>query len=233
MLNKWRVRNRKIRMAANQELNSLELQSVEERLLSTGLDEILLQTNSGTICCILHAVSKSSSAVIWVGGAVGGLDGPADGLYPRLASVLANDGIASLRLDYRRPNDLAACVLDTLLGISYLEDLGIETIILVGHSFGGAVVITAGASSKAVAGVVALSSQNAGTEQVSALAPRPLLLLHGSADPVLPDKTSQEIFYRALEPKQIILYPGCGHHLSECRYALEKDLLDWIRKVLL
>jgi len=52
---------------------------------------------------------------------------------------------------------------------------------LVGHSFGGAVVIRVGVASPAVATVAALSSQSYGTEDVASLAPRPLFLATNSS----------------------------------------------------
>jgi alpha-beta hydrolase superfamily lysophospholipase len=51
-------------------------------------------------------------------------------------------------------------------GIAYLTERGKRRIVLVGHSFGGAVVISAGAASPAEIAVAALSSQTAGTADV-------------------------------------------------------------------
>ena len=79
--------------------------------------------------------------------------------------------------------------------------------------------------------VAALSSQSSGTSAVGSLAPRPLLLLHGSADEILPDRASRDIYARAKEPKQLKLYPGCRHGLDQCREELDRDLLAWIREV--
>ncbi|HYN87746.1 MAG TPA: alpha/beta hydrolase, partial [Ardenticatenaceae bacterium] len=169
---------------------------------------------------------------IWVGGAGGGLDGPAWGLYPRLAAQLVPDGIASLRLHYRYPNHLTDCVLDTLIGMLYVGSRGRQRVALVGHSFGGAVVISAGAIGESVVGVVAMSSQTYGTDLVRDISPRPLLLMHGTADQVLPDRCSHDLYRRAREPKQILLYPGCGHGLDECREQVDRDLLEWLRGVL-
>ena len=58
--------------------------------------------------------------------------------------------------------------------------------VLVGHSFGGAVVITAGVLHEHVAGVVALAPQTYGARLAGQLAPRPLLVVHGKADTRLP-----------------------------------------------
>ena len=216
---------------ANDEL-SLELHNVERGPTVAGVQELVLHTGSGAIPCRLHAADAGDAAVVWVGGAGGGLDGPAGGLYPSLAEHLLQDQIASLRLHYRQPNRLTECVLDTLLGVAYLGMEGHARVALVGHSFGGAVVITAGAVDDGVVGVVAMSSQTFGTRIVHEVSPRPLLLMHGTADEILPDACSRDIYARAREPKQILLYDGCRHGLDECREAVDRDLLGWLRQVL-
>jgi hypothetical protein len=184
---------------------SLELRAAEQGSTVEGVEHLVLQTDAGPIPCRLHTAREGNSAVLWVGGAGGGLDGPAGGLYPRLAVRLVRDNIASLRLHYRQPGHLHACVLDTLLGIVYLGTRGSTRVALAGHSFGGAVVITAGALSPAVVGVAALSSQTYGTEAVGAVSPRPFLLMHGTADGVLPDTCSRNLYQRAGEPKRLLL----------------------------
>jgi fermentation-respiration switch protein FrsA (DUF1100 family) len=208
----------------------LELLSVEPVATTNGVAEILLHTNNGTITTRYHPVATDAGpAVIWVGGAGGGLDGPAGGMYPRLAQALISSNIASLRLHYRFPNHLYDCVLDTLIGVAFLRSRGHINIVLAGHSFGGAVVIRAGAVSPHVTGVAALSSQTYGTDQVPEVSPRPLLLLHGSADEILPDACSRDIYARALEPKELKLYPKCRHGLDQCRDQVDHDLLLWLQ----
>ena len=218
-------------MPRNSPTHSLELRSVEQGSTLEGVEHLNLQTDAGTIIGRFHPASAGDAAVIWVGGAGGGLDGPAGGMYPRLSHRLLENHVSSLRLHYRMPNHLNACVLDTLLGAAYLETRGLKRFILAGHSFGGAVVITAGAASEAVIGVAALSSQTSGTQAVRNLSPRPLLLQHGQADEVLPDACSRDLYQRAREPKQILLYPGCRHGLDECREMVDRDLLHWIKWV--
>lgn len=212
----------------------LELISTEVAGNTDGVDEIILHTNQGSIQTRYHASpSDKCPAVVWVGGSGGGLDGPARGMYNRLARQLAPLNISSLRLHYRFPNNLPFCVLDTLLGVAYLQSRSHTQIALVGHSFGGAVVISAGAASEYVTGVAALSSQTLGTEQVKQLSPRPLLLLHGSDDEILPDSCSRNIFARAREPKEIKLYPGCKHGLDQCQDQVDLDLRLWLEFILL
>ena len=166
-------------------------------------ERIELVTSRGTITCRVHP-AEGEKAVLWVFGAGGGLGGPSGGVYTRLGGQLQPSRVTSLELDYRRPGDLEECVLDILVGLAYLEMLGKDQIVLVGHSFGGAVVINAGLISEAVIAVAALSSQTAGTNQVAKLSPKPLLLVHGEADEVLPASCSQDIHARARDPKELI-----------------------------
>ncbi len=210
---------------------SLELRQVEQGPLENCAERIGLRTNAGTIQCRVHDAPSGDTAALWVFGAGGGLGGPAGGVYTRLARELVNEGITSLELDYRRPGDLVRCVADVLLGVSYLGARGRGRVVLVGHSFGGAVVITAGADTPQVIAVAALSSQSYGTERANQLSPRPLLVAHGTADEVLPDTCSRDIYRRAKEPKRLILYPGCRHGLDQCREDLDRDLLGWVREV--
>jgi fermentation-respiration switch protein FrsA (DUF1100 family) len=225
----WKFVRRRA-MANDAEL-TLELERVERGPAEDGVEPVWLHTSAGTLNTRFHAATGGDAAVVWVSGASGGLLGPAGGLYPRLAAQLVPAGVASLRLDYRRPNQLAACVLDVLLAVAYLGALGRTRVALVGHSFGGAVVITAGAVSQAVIGVAALSSQTAGTAQVHQISPRPLLLIHGTADEILPDRCSRQLYARAGEPRRLLLYDGCGHGLDACREAVARELLDWLQAV--
>ena len=192
-----------------------------------------LHTDRGDIEARFHPASGVAPAakqlgVVWVGGAGGGLDGPARGLYPAASELLQQRGIASVRLHYRRPNELRDCVLDTLAGVAFLAREGITRVAVVGHSFGGAVVISAGASSPLIKAVVPMSSQTYGTELTPAVAPRPMLLIHGTNDDVLSDRCSRQIYAAAREPKEIKLCPGAGHGLDEVRQEVLDLLLRWI-----
>ena len=186
-----------------------------------------LDTSRGCIETILHPVEGGTSAVICVSGANGGLDGPVDGLYTRLPTLLRKSETSVLRLDYRKPNDFSECIIDVLAGCSFLKGIGASSIVLLGHSFGGGVVITAAQLHKLVCGVVSLSPQRFGTETVSELN-MPLLLIHGTTDRVLPSEASEDIYKRAKDPKQLTLYKETGHSLVEARSQIEKLLPKWV-----
>lgn len=206
----------------------LELRVLRVGAAPTGTDGVLrvvLDTTRGEIAGLLHPVEGGTGAIVCVGGAMGGLEGPADGLYGRLATALEPDGVTVLRLDYRKPGEFEECVADVLAGCSFLKGIGAMDLVLVGHSFGGAVVIKAAELGGAVVAVASLSPQLYGTRQVDQMA-KPLLLVHGMADTVLSHEASEEIFRRALEPKRIVLYGEAGHSLIQAK----DDLLDLLRR---
>jgi fermentation-respiration switch protein FrsA (DUF1100 family) len=194
-------------------------------------ERLQLVTSEGALPCRYHP-AEGEHAILWVFGAGGGLGGPAGGLYTRLGRQFRESGTASLELDYRHPGDLEDCLLDALIGLAYLESLGKSRIILVGHSFGGAVVINAGVTSDAVIAVAALSSQTAGTHAIGKLSPKPVIFIHGEKDEILPPACSRDLHAHAGEPKELILYPGCFHGLDQCQEALDRDLSRWLRDVL-
>jgi dienelactone hydrolase len=133
-----------------------------------------------------------------------------------------------LRVNYRDPRSLQESVLDTLVGISFLAGTGHTDILLVGHSFGGAVVITAAPLSDKIRAVIALSSQTFGARKADKVSPRPLLLVHGQGDTRLSPQCSEQIYEWAEEPKELVLYPGAEHGLMECKDELRVLLTGWI-----
>jgi dienelactone hydrolase len=194
--------------------------------------EVEIHTPQGVIKGLLHKAEGARGAMLMVGGAGGGLDGPS-GIYESLADRLQKAGITALRVDYRLPNDLAECVYDVLAAIEALRQQGAERVALLGWSFGGAVAINAGVASEMVVGVAAVACQTFSAEAVMDLFPKSLLLMHGTDDQVAPDICSRELYARAREPKELTLYPGDDHGLTlHADEALDK-LYAWSGKLLL
>jgi pimeloyl-ACP methyl ester carboxylesterase len=205
--------------------------TIESLGVTGGVEELIFNLGDSGNRARFHIAPESVPAVLWVFGAGGGLGGPAGGLYERLAYRLVPRA-ASLELDYTHPGHLESCVADVERGIEYLNSRGHNRVILVGHSFGGAVVINAGIRNANVIAVAALSSQVHGADGIARLSPRPLFLAHGQADEVLPFACSTTLFQQAREPKTLKLYPGCRHGLDDCREQLDRDLLDWLTAIL-
>jgi uncharacterized protein len=187
---------------------------------------VLIGTSRGEIRGVLHPCGSEPGAIIYVGGAMGGFEGPAD-IYGRLADRL-RPHLSGLRIHYRQPGEFEECVLDVLAGVSFLRGVGATGgIALVGHSFGGAVAIKAGELSPSVVGVAALSSQLHGTRTVERLG-KPLLLVHGMRDGILDYAASEDIHARALEPKRLVLYAEADHTLAQSASDLEELLATWL-----
>lgn len=207
--------------------SDLRLIEVKTKPVDDTTTDVVLITSRGDIQCILHSAS-GEAAVIWVCGALGGLDGPSFGIFKELGQELITEEITSLRLDYRVPGYVPQCALDVLIGIHFLSQEGVKNIGLVGHSFGGAVVIQAGVMSPQVKTVVGLSSQTYGAHPVNRLSPRPLLLVHGERDQNLSADCSRQIYQWAGEPKELVIYKDNGHFLRECHDELHDLLKGWL-----
>jgi dienelactone hydrolase len=194
--------------------------------------EVEIFTPEGVIKGLLHKAEGALGAMIMAPDAGGGLDGPA-GLYEPLARQLQKAGIISLRIDYREPNDLRESIYDVLAGVEAMRQQGVERIALLGWSFGGAVVITAGAASDLVVGVATIACQNFGAEIAADLSPKSLLIMHGTNDMETPDRYSRDLYSRAREPKELVLYSGGDHDLTpHTSQALDK-LRAWSKGLLL
>jgi pimeloyl-ACP methyl ester carboxylesterase len=214
-----------------------------------GFESIRLVTERGHIDCRCYypylanpvdkeeeaAATQQSAAAIFVTGVGGGWGTPAEGLYPRLCNSLAGEGITGLRIRYRHPTDLAESVFDVLAGISYLkqQQRRLKSVGLVGHSFGGAVVIQAAAlASDVVSTVVTIATQSYGATDAMAKLRNSrrisLLLIHGTNDNVLPVYCSEQIYQLAHEPKRLEVYRGAGHSLDEVSEEVYRLVNGWM-----
>ena len=206
---------------------SLRIIGVDQGDQVGGARQLKLRTTRGEIPIIVHAAKTPRRAVLCISGALGGFEGPAK-LYVRLGSDLPPRGITVVRLNYRMPNEFGECVLDTMAGLTFLKAMQYEGAALIGHSFGGAVAINAGTLAPIVTTVIAVSSQLFGAHVVGELAPRPLLLLHGTADTILPHECSERLYERAQEPRTLKLFPGVGHRFTEAADELLQTVRDWL-----
>lgn len=171
--------------------------------------------------------------VLWVGGVASGIDGPADAMYRRVATALAREGVASLRLAPRAPRQLEASIVDAIVGIGYLRDEGADEIGLVGHGAGGAVAIITGAMLEGIATVVTLATQAYGTDLATELAPASLLLVHGTDDRELPPAGSHDVRDRARTRAELRLVPGAGHDFEGHEADAQSIVRTWLEAELI
>ncbi len=205
----------------------LAIRSVRLREAEGGY-EAVIGTSRGELPSRFLVAEGQPGAAVFLSGALGGTLGPARGLWPELGEALVALGVSAFIIGYRCPGEFAECVLDALTAVSFLRAVGARRIALVGHSFGGAVAIKAGVLQPAVAAVAALSSQMYGTSEVAELAPRPLLLVHGTEDAVIEHVASEMVYALAREPKRLVLLPAAGHSLESSREELRDLLRGWL-----
>jgi alpha/beta superfamily hydrolase len=194
--------------------------------------DVEIHTPEGVIKGLLHKAEGARGAMVMVGDAGGGLEGPA-GLYEPLAERLQKAGIMTLRIDYREPMDLRESIYDALAAVEAVRQQGADRVALLGWSFGGAVVITAGVASDLVVGVATIACQNFGAEIASDLSPKSLLIMHGTDDAQTPDQYSRDLYNRARQPKELVLYSGGEHDLARHTGLALDRLFAWSKGLLL
>lgn len=211
-------------------LGVLATQQVE---ITETLHHLEMFTLEGLLTVLWHGAHDAEKVVVACGGAMGGLLGPADGLYHDLGEALVEHDIAMLRIGYRKPNDLSACTIDVAAAAEVSARQGGQRMMTMGHSFGGAIAVRVGAFlPEVVVGVVTLATQSAGCEMASHLAGRPLLMFHGDADELLPVKTSEVVREMAGGTGELVILPGTGHLMTQSGAALRTRLMEWIPETL-
>jgi pimeloyl-ACP methyl ester carboxylesterase len=212
-----------------EELQALAVQEVE---VAPGLRHVEVYTLRGLLTLMWHGPREAERVVLTGGGAMGSLLGPAGGLFHDIGTALAEEGIATVRVGWRKPDDLARCSHDMAAAAELATLNGGRSFVTMGHSFGGAVAVrVAVAFSGLVRGVVTLATQSAGCEGAGGLAGRPFLLFHGDRDELLPVHVSETVRMLAGTGELVVL-TGTGHLLTEAADEIRARLLDWIPTVL-
>lgn len=180
----------------------------------------------------LGTVTAKPAGIVACGGAMGGLLGPGHGLYQELGERWAARGVRMARVSYREPNNLDLCAHDVACGVEWVRDAGAERVVVMGHSFGGAVAIrTAVVMPASVVGVVTFATQSAGCEVAGALGGKPLLLFHGDKDELLPPEASHTVQAIA-GAGEVVMLPGDGHLLAKSDEIITELLEEWLPDVL-
>jgi len=212
-------------------LQALDVIGTQEAELAPGLRHLEIYTMTGLITVLWHGAPDLPSTVIACGGAMGGLLGPAGGLYQRLGEQLPAMGIGVLRLSYRKPNDIDKCTLDLAAGVQLAIGHGATKVVTMGHSFGGAIAVRVAVGlPDMVAGVVTFATQSAGCEIAGGIKPRPFLLFHGERDEILPVEASA-VVREIADCGELVVLPNDGHALAKSGPALEERLLEWLPAV--
>ncbi len=171
------------------------------------------------------------TAAILLSGSGGGVTGPSS-IYLSLACKLATlgRGIPSLRLDYRYPADIEACVADVKAAKAYLHDMyGLDRFVLVGWSMGARVALASAVDDDRVVGCAALAIQAPFKEaNIHSLRPRPLLVMHGTADNTAVVGQSEHLFHLYGDGDRMLqLFEQDNHSLSRNAEEAEELLCEF------
>jgi fermentation-respiration switch protein FrsA (DUF1100 family) len=64
-------------------------------------------------------------------------------------------------------------------------------------------------------------------KHIAGIAPRPLLLVHGSQDETVPISHAHRLYEKAGEPKRLVIIDGAGHRLRQDDRAVD-TVMDWL-----
>jgi len=208
----------------------------------------------GKVIGFLHVPATNSiqpqqppnpTAAILLSGAGGGVVGPSS-IYLSIADKLASlppssassaqTAMLALRLDYRYPARTKYCLADVRAAADHLErEHGVRRFVLVGWSFGGAPVFTFGGMDARCVGAATVASQTAETEGIRRMPPRPVLLLHGTADRTLSPACSARLkgIYEGAAGKKggdvrLRLFEGDDHALTKSSAEAESLLCEFV-----
>ena len=214
-------------------LEMLDVMASQEASLSSTLRQVELYTTRGLLSLLWHEPTgvARNVAVVMMGGAMGGTLGPGDGLYHELGESLSKEGVPSIRMSYRKPNDLDRCCVDAAAAMQLLVGSGADSVVLMGHSFGGAVAVRVGVGlSEMVGGVVTFATQSAGCEVAGGLQGKPLLMFHGDSDSILPVESS-EVVKAIAGAGDLHVMEGDDHLLARSHHEMLTILKPWLEKV--
>jgi len=167
-----------------------------------------------------------------------------------LAKKLAEFGWAAVVLEARgrglsegNPEDVNGYVRDSVITLKYMRILGVDRtkMFVVGQSLGSAVAILCAAIDQEIAGVAALhpfdeispDALGAGVENpdvrrpvdvVNKVSPRPLLIIAGDKDNILPCEGAVRLYEAAKDPKRLLIVRDGTHAIEDS----EVYVLGWL-----
>jgi predicted esterase len=124
-----------------------------------------------------------------------------------------------------------SCCVDTAAAVQLLVGSGADAVVIMGHSFGGAVAIRVAVGlSEMVCGVVTFATQSAGCEIAGGLQSTPLLMFHGDSDSILPLEASEVV--RAIAGTgDLHVMHGDDHLLVKSHDVMFSTTMEWLNTV--
>lgn len=207
------------------------LQQIWLKPIAEEVYEVVVQTNRGLNEAILTVSQSKPGVVLWIPGGAN-LNGPAAGVFSELAGDLHDAGINSLRMAYRDQSSFDECVLDALAWLTFLKEIGAKEVVLAGATLGAAVAFPAAVIHPLVKSIIAVTPPQENTEMLEKVHGKPILVVHGERDVRIPVQVARDLFLRAAEPKELVVYPDAGFTLVEAKDELRHKLGKWVSQQL-
>jgi hypothetical protein len=174
------------------------------------------------------------AGAVFVAGVDGGYIDPVNGIYDRLASALAHDGVASVFVKYRRPGRVDPSLADALAAADYLRQRGARTMAITGFSFGGAVVTHAAVLIPEVVTVLGFALQSRWTEPAAEFTRQSILIFHSRTDENVPFYAAGQILdaVPAHLRKELVAFDSGNHKLEGMAAEVDPRALAWLRQEL-
>ena len=208
-------------------------------------EDIFFQSEDGTRLHGWFIPAQNAGGLIPARATIIHFHGNAQNLSAHKEAVqwLPAHGYNVFLFDYRgyglsegRPNQ-AGLFADSNAALNYVRnrpDVNKNRLLIFGQSLGGTNAIAAvGAGNQAgIRAGSGLLVRNTYSSRrfIGRISPIPLLLIHGTADQVIPDKHSQTLFDLAGEPKQLVLIPNGTHLGLQGKSGYEQLLLNFFNR---
>ena len=163
-------------MITSHRSDQLYLIGVREQAVTEGCTRVTFFTTRRDLTAYTRLIPASRQAVILLDPDTN--DPEAHLEFDQFAKEIGRHGIGSIRLDYRFPGDRAQCAIDALLACQYLDDEGINDVLLVGWAFGAAVALAAGSVGRIVRGVAAIHPSHLPESCIHWIGRKPLLVMN-------------------------------------------------------
>lgn len=197
---------------------------------STSSISLTISTPRGPVHGRWSPAAVTRAAAILVPDSVGA-QSTSFSLFDELAARIQRSGVSVLQLE-RCVEGFDERLTSLLSMLAALRRQGVERVALIGWHSGASLAIAAGSVSESVTGVAALAPDASSADMVADLAPRRLLLLHGSADTIAPAAVSRMLYARAGDPRELVIFPGELHDFSVFHDEALDKVTVWARTLL-
>lgn len=210
------------------------------------MERVVFHSNGLKLVGVFHAPrAEKSSCIVTCHGLFASKDGPK---YVELAEMAVERGFALFRFDFRgcgESEGVVSSLLDRVLE-ERLRDLDaainalgnrVGDLLLFGSSAGGCIAILRACEDDRVRAVATSAAPVYRVGRYDVLEAvkklkKPLLVIHGTRDEVVPPSSAKTLYQAANEPKKLLMVEGGDHVFSDAklRRLVLEEVLAWFEK---